>query len=53
MWAINGVASVLGSVLATGIGIMMGLSTAMLIALACYAAVFLSTLTWRRMLQRA
>jgi hypothetical protein len=52
MWAINGVASVLGSVLATGIGIMMGLSSAMLIALACYFIVFLSTLTWRRTIQQ-
>jgi MFS family permease len=52
MWAINGVTSVLGSVLATGIGIMMGLSTAMLLALACYALVFVSTLTWRRHLQQ-
>ncbi|MCW4019346.1 MAG: hypothetical protein NWF00_11830 [Candidatus Bathyarchaeota archaeon] len=51
MWAINGVTSVLGSVLATGIGITMGLSSAVLIALACYFIVFLSTLMWRRKFQ--
>jgi spermidine synthase len=47
MWAINGIMSVTGSVLATVVGLIMGLSFCLIIAVLCYSLALISTLGWK------
>ena len=46
MWAVNGAMSVLGSILATATGIVLGLSYAIIFAALLYFVAFLSTFQW-------
>lgn len=47
MWAINGSMSVMGSVLATATGILIGLNSAILMAVISYAIALLSAARWK------
>ncbi|MEM3084512.1 MAG: hypothetical protein QXU32_12100 [Nitrososphaerales archaeon] len=48
MWAINGAFSVLGAVMATGIGIMYGLSWSMILGVVAYLVALGIAVLWRR-----
>ena len=47
VWAVNGATSVLGSVLATTIGIMIGVNYAIIVAVVCYFLALLCALRWK------